>query len=288
MVDTAQDLALYARVSSSVCRLITHRYSSSFALSVRLFSRKIRWAVYGMYAFARVSDEIVDTFYDWDRAMLLKNFRRQTSEAIDKGASVHPVLHTFQRVVRTYNIESELIDTFFHSMSLDIDKTRYPTRAEYEEYIEGSVRVVALMCLRIFCENDEELYEKLRERAMHLGAAFQKLNFLRDVKTDYEQKDRFYFPNCTMEEFLSDGRKKEEIEEDILRDFSEARKSLLLLPRTSRWAVFTVYHYYFALFKKIRKVSAQQLMKGRVRVSNGVKVYLLLRSFFQLVALKKI
>jgi phytoene synthase len=269
---------LFTDTSLACSKLITSRYSTSFTLGIRTLEPRLHLPVYAVYGFVRWADEIVDTFHRHDKAALLADFRRQTYEAIDLGLSLNPVLHAFQQVVRQYGIDREFIDAFLHSMELDLEDHRYHADL-YKEYIYGSAEVVGLMCLRIFCHGDAALFERLREPACRLGAAFQKVNFLRDIRSDYEERGRVYFPGVVYQRF-NDATKRE-IEADIKADFEAAYAGIQQLPRSAKLGVYLAYVYYLKLFYKIKKLPASRILGERVRVPNNTKLLLLLGSYFR-------
>jgi phytoene synthase len=252
-------------------KLITTKYSTSFSMGINAFEKRFRYPVYAIYGFVRYADEIVDTFYGHDQRQLIDDFREETFKAIDRGISTNPVLHSFQQAVNQYGIEKELIDAFLNSMKMDLDKTAYDDDG-YKAYIYGSAEVVGLMCLRIFCENDCTLYEQLMPKARSLGSAFQKINFLRDIKSDYEDRGRTYFPEVDFNNFTEQD--KNFIETDIKKDFDDALEGIKLLPRGSRLGVYVAYIYYLQLFKKIRSTTANNIMQKRIRVSDRRKISL--------------
>jgi phytoene synthase len=252
-------------------KLITTKYSTSFSMGINAFDKRFRYPVYAIYGFVRYADEIVDTFYEHDQRQLIDDFRDETFKAIDRGISTNPVLHSFQQVVNRYGIEKDLIDAFLNSMKMDLDKTAYDGDS-YKTYIYGSAEVVGLMCLRVFCENDCTLYEQLISKARSLGSAFQKINFLRDIKSDYEDRGRTYFPEVDFNNFTEQD--KNFIETDIKKDFDDALEGIKLLPRGSRLGVYVAYVYYLQLFKKIRRTTANTIMQKRIRVSDTHKLSL--------------
>ena len=265
-------LELYSKVCHECSCLITKRYSTSFSLGIRLFAKKFRKPIYSIYGFVRFADEIVDTFHDHDKKQLLDRFRKDTRDAIDSGISLNPVLQAFQEVVREYDIDYELIDAFLDSMEMDLESINY-NRALYEKYIYGSAEVVGLMCLKVFLKGNREEYERLKPEAMALGSAFQKINFLRDIRDDYYNKGRTYFPEVDLKSF-SDKEKKE-IEEDISRDFQEGLKGIRMLPKGSRLGVYIAYIFYYHLFLKIKNLSFEKILSERVRIRNRRKAYFL-------------
>ena len=276
-------ITLFHEVSQECSRITTEKYSTSFSSAIRLLHKDLRTPIFNIYGFVRFADEIVDSFHDYDKAVLLAEFKTATYDAINKGISMNPILHSFQLTVNQYQIDHELIDAFLYSMELDLGQRKYD-RAGYEQYIYGSAEVVGLMCLIVFCEGDKKMYEQLKPFARSLGAAFQKVNFLRDLKADYEGLERVYFPGCDFRNFtLAD---KQAIEEDIQRDFNHAYEGILKLPMKSRFGVYVAYKYYLSLFKKIKKVRPQKIMEERIRIPDYGKIFILakagIRSHFNL------
>jgi len=268
-------MELYDQVCQSCSKLTTKRYSTSFSLGIRVFEKKFRSPIYDVYGFVRFADEIVDTFHQHNKSMLLDRFRADTNLALEEKISLNPILHAFQKTVHEYNIEQSHIDAFLDSMEMDLDKIRY-TQPEYEKYIFGSAEVIGLMCLKVFCEGDESEYQKLKPFAKSLGSAFQKINFLRDIKSDFEDRGRVYFPNVDYHNF--DEEQKRAIEADIQKDFEAALEGIKALPRCVRLGVYLAYRYYTNLFKKIKKSSANMVQEKRIRVRNRRKIYLLASS----------
>ncbi|TGD82666.1 phytoene/squalene synthase family protein [Hymenobacter wooponensis] len=271
-------VALFTDTSLACSKLITTRYSTSFTLGIRTLDSRFHLPVYAVYGWVRWADEIVDTFHDHDKAALFADFRRQTDEALATGLSLNPVLHAFQHVVRLYSIDREFIDAFLYSMEMDLDDRSY-NQSLYERYIYGSAEVVGLMCLRIFCEGDQAQFERLREPARRLGSAFQKVNFLRDIRSDYEDRGRVYFPGVQYERFTDEV--KREIEADIRADFEAGYAGIVQLPRSARLGVYLAYVYYLKLFHKIRQLPAARILGERVRVPDNTKILLLLGSYFR-------
>jgi phytoene/squalene synthetase len=232
--------------------------------------------IYAIYGFVRYADEIVDTFHEFDKKALLDEFAQDTYKAIDKGISLNPVLHSFQVIVNRYNIDKDLIEAFLHSMEMDLDRKTYD-RAGYETYILGSAEVVGLMCLKVFCEGNDALYEELKAPAMRLGAAFQKINFLRDLGTDHLKLGRSYFPDLDPHNFNDEAKKR--IEAEILADFEAGLEGIIRLPRKARFGVYVAYVYYTALFKKIASLRAANVLQGRIRISDGRKASVLVHSY---------
>jgi len=269
---------LFDMISKKSSKLTTVTYSTSFSMGIRFFSRRFHDPIYAIYGFVRFADEIVDTFHDYDKNKLLEDFTRDTYAAITDKISLNPILNNFQWAVNKYKIEKELIDTFLRSMEMDLYKEEYDRRG-YEEYILGSAEVVGLMCLRVFCEGNEENYRDLKPSAMRLGAAFQKINFLRDLSHDYHGLGRSYFPGIEIEQF--DQATKARIEKEIDDDFQAGLDGIRRLPKGARFGVYVAYVYFYALFKKIRKVSAERLLRQRIRVPDPEKYVLLLTSFMK-------
>jgi phytoene/squalene synthetase len=267
--------SLYEKTTFGCSKLITENYSTSFTLGIKTLDRKLRMPIFAIYGFVRYADEIVDTFHDFDKEKLLNRFKDRAFEAIEEGISLNPVLHSFQSVVREYKIEHELIDAFMHSMAMDLGTVSYDP-GKYHEYIYGSAEVVGLMCLRVFCNGDEELYNSLKADARSLGSAFQKVNFLRDLKSDFYERGRVYFPGVDFNDFTVDAKKV--IEEDIQNDFKDAYRGILGLPENSRRGVYLAYIYYLKLFDRIKKTSAAQIQNERIRVPDGIKFALLAKT----------
>lgn len=264
--------SLYDQVCLRMSRITTRSYSTSFSLGIRCLASELRNPIYSIYAFVRFADEIVDTFHDSDKSLLLQRFSEDTWRAIDDRISLNPILHSFHQVVNAYRIERELIAQFLSSMEMDLQERRYD-QAGYEQYILGSAEVVGLMCLRVFCKGNEADYQALRPAAMKLGAAFQKVNFLRDLQADFNGLGRSYFPGLNVERF--DETSKRKIEEDIASDFQQGFEGIRRLPRGARLGVYIAYRYYLALFHKIRQLPSSQVLQGRVRVRNRYKLALL-------------
>ncbi|MBO0934472.1 phytoene/squalene synthase family protein [Fibrella aquatilis] len=271
-------LALFNQTALECSKLITERYSTSFTLGIKTLDKKYHLPIYAIYGFVRYADEIVDTFHDFDKQALLDRFRADTYLAIEEGISLNPVLHSFQLVVRQYNIERALIDAFLRSMEMDLQRSDYD-EAGYSDYIYGSAEVVGLMCLRVFCEGDAAEYDRLREPARKLGSAFQKVNFLRDIKSDYQERGRTYFPGVDFTDFTRDA--KALIEDDIQRDFDDAYQGILALPRGAKMGVHLAYTYYLKLFCKIKNLPASRIQQERVRVPDPQKFALLAQTMLR-------
>jgi len=268
--------SLFDKTALECSRLITNRYSTSFSLGIKALEVKYHMPIYGIYGFVRYADEIVDTFHDHDKKALLNHFREETKKAIESKISFNPVLHAFQLVVNKYQIEYSLIDSFLDSMEMDLEKTDYSLQG-YKDYIYGSAEVVGLMCLRVFCEGNTEQYQNLKEPACKLGSAFQKVNFLRDMKSDYEERGRTYFPGLNYQDF--DRSAKEYIEADIEKDFNDALEGIKKLPAGARLGVYLAYKYYLKLFLKIKNLSPETIASTRIRIPNVRKFSLLLSTY---------
>lgn len=274
---------LFHELSQQCSKATTEKYSTSFSGAIRLLHNDLRAPIYNIYGFVRFADEIVDTFHHFKKEELLQEFRRETFAAIERGISLNPILHSFQMTVSQYAIPTQLITDFFSSMEMDLQKTAYNSDG-YKQYIYGSAEVVGLMCLYIFCEGNKDIYAKLKPYAQSLGAAFQKVNFLRDLKADYEQLNRTYFPGVDFTNFTPSM--KAEIEADIAVDFSHGYEGIVQLPSKARFGVYVAYKYYLSLFKKIKKTAPANILEQRIRIPAFGKAYILatagLRSQFNL------
>jgi 15-cis-phytoene synthase len=255
--------------------MVTQRYSTSFSSAIRLLHNDLRKAIFNIYGFVRFADEIVDTFHEHDKPLLLEEFRRETFESIGRRISLNPILNSFQQTVNEYQINHELIHAFFKSMESDLTQNKYD-RQGYEEYIYGSAEVVGLMCLYVFCEGDKELYKKLKQPAQALGAAFQKVNFLRDIKADFNDLSRLYFPGCDFHNFTE--RDKLQIETDIEKDFQDAHRGILKLPIKARFGVYVAYQYYYSLFRKIKSTKPHHILQKRIRIPDYHKLCIVFRA----------
>jgi phytoene synthase len=271
-------LKLYDNTCHECSQLITKRYSTSFSLGITMFDKKLRRQIYSIYGFVRFADEIVDTFHQHDKKELLKRFREETFRAIEEKISLNPVLHAFQEVVNVYQIDHKLIHAFLDSMEMDLHFSNYED-SMYKRYIYGSAEVVGLMCLRVFCSHKPGLYEELEPAACALGSAFQKVNFLRDMKSDFQERGRVYFPEVDYLKF--DEQTKKQIEADIQADFDLAYQGILQLPNNSRFGVYLAYRYYIKLFKKICKSPASRIAEERIRIPNRSKLYILGKSMIR-------
>lgn len=267
---------LYDSVALKCSEITTKSYSTSFSLGILSLAKKYHSPIYSIYGFVRFADEIVDTFHEHDKTTLLKEFREETYKAIQNKISLNPILHSFQLAVNKYKIDKELIDSFLHSMEMDLNPYLYD-RVTFETYILGSAEVVGLMCLRVFCEGNEEEYQRLKPQAMRLGAAYQKINFLRDMKADYFSLGRAYFPLLKIESF--DEAAKREIENEIDKDFQEGLRGIRNLPIGARFGVYVSFVYYYNLFKKIKKMPPARILEERIRISDTRKYALILSSY---------
>jgi phytoene synthase len=267
----------FDHISYQSSKILTKAYSTSFSFAARMLPPRQRMAIYAIYGFVRVADEIVDSFHDHPQEKLLDGFERDLHDALELGISTNPYLNAFQHTVQTYHIERELIDAFLKSMRLDLEKKEYKTDEEYREYIYGSADVVGLMCLRVFVEGDQELYENLKGTAMNLGSAFQKVNFLRDLKNDVEILKRSYFPEVDFQHLNRET--KNSIVNEIVEDFDNAFRGILKLPDSSRLAVYVAYVYYKKLLKILRQKKPEIIMQSRIRINNNLKLWLLFKSY---------
>lgn len=269
-------MQLFDKTAFGCSKLITQAYSTSFTLGIKTLDKRFHDPIYAIYGYVRYADEIVDTFHGYDKGELLERFRKETYVAINDQINLNPVLHAFQSVVRQYDIEHELIDSFLNSMEMDLYHDRYNDNL-YNEYIYGSAEVVGLMCLRVFCEGDDNLYQQLKPAAKALGSAFQKVNFLRDMKSDYVERGRVYFPGMNFTTF--DQEAKRTVEENIQADFDAAYIGIMNLPDGARMGVYLAYVYYLALFDKIKKTAADVVKQERIRVSDRRKIGLLVQTY---------
>jgi phytoene synthase len=269
---------LFDQVSFDTSKLVTKKYSTSFSLAVKMLSPTIRSAIYNIYGFVRFADEIVDTFHDYKKEELLDDFEKEYYKALENGISLNPILNSFQATVKRYNITDDLVKSFLKSMRADLSKTAYETQEEYNEYIYGSADVVGLMCLKVFVDGDDEKYNELKNAAMRLGSAFQKVNFLRDLKDDFELLNRSYFPNVDLTSL--DTESKYLIIQEIEDDFDFAfNHGILKLPVEAKFGVYMAYRYYRRLLKKLNSVPSSEIIETRVRISDPMKINLLARSY---------
>lgn len=271
-------MELFDQTTLECSKLITQRYSTSFTLGIKTLDKKFHLPVYAIYGFVRYADEIVDTFHDSDRRALLASFKKDTYKAIQDKVSLNPVLHSFQLIVNQYKIDLALIEAFLYSMELDLEETEYD-KAGYEEYIYGSAEVVGLMCLRVFCEGDDSQYQSLVAPAQKLGSAFQKVNFIRDIKSDFEERGRVYFPGVDFNDFTKSA--KDLIEADIQKDFDDALEGILRLPSGAKLGVYLAYKYYLKLFSKIKNLPASKIKQERIRIPDARKMVILFTTYLK-------
>ncbi|WP_157207674.1 phytoene/squalene synthase family protein [Mariniflexile maritimum] len=269
--------ALFDTVSFNTSKLVTKTYSTSFSLATKMLATSIRSDIYNIYGFVRFADEIVDSFHGYDKEILLNRFSDDLEHALNDKISLNPILNAFQHTFHQYQIDKSLVDAFMKSMRLDLHKNNYLTEEDFKMYIYGSADVVGLMCLKVFVKGDDEKYEALKDSAMALGSAFQKVNFLRDLKADFDGLNRSYFPNVDLEKL--DETSKQHIIDDIENDFENGLKGIKKLPIEAKFGVFMAYRYYRQLLKKLKKTPALQIRSARIRVSNPKKVELLMRSY---------
>lgn len=268
--------ALFDKVSIACSRSTTRTYSTSFSIGIRCLDRPLRDPIHAIYGFVRLADEIVDSFHLYDKAALLGHFRQETYRAIDERISLNPILNSFQNTVIRYKIERPLIDHFLKSMEMDLHRTSHNPDT-FKDYITGSAEVVGLMCLRVFCNGNDALYQRLSGPAMSLGSAFQKVNFLRDLRADYTGMGRSYFPGVEPGRF--DEASKKQIEQSIEQDFRDGFRGILQLPGGARFGVYIAYMYYLALFRKIKNTPSERVLQSRIRIPNRHKATLLAWSF---------
>ena len=268
-------IANYHKVSNHCSMITTRTYSTSFSSAIQLLHRDLRKPIYNIYGFVRFADEIVDTFHDYDKAALLSEFKLDTYRALERGISHHPILHSFQETVRQYQIPLHLIESFFKSMEMDLEKRHYDDEM-LAAYIYGSAEVVGLMCLCVFCEGDRLAYDRLLKPAQALGAAFQKVNFLRDIRSDITFLSRVYFPGCDFSNFTEDS--KQRIVDDINADFREAYHGIMQLPVKARFGVYVAYKYYLSLFRRIKQLEPKNVLEKRIRIPNYRKLMIVLRA----------
>ncbi|AIM38245.1 phytoene synthase [Sphingobacterium sp. ML3W] len=269
---------LFDELSYEVSKKTTEKYSTSFSLGILALKPTIQPAIYAIYGYVRLVDEIVDSFHDYDKEKLLNRLKIETYYALKEGISLNPILQSFQETFNRYRIDKDLLDQFLHSMEMDLQKIEYNSTL-YNEYIYGSAEVVGLMCLQIFTNGDREYYEELKPYAMKLGSAFQKVNFLRDLKDDYQTLGRTYFPNIDMVMF--NNSVKSQIEDEIELEFKEALIGIRKLPKSSMFGVYLAYKYYLSLFEKIKSKSSAEILENRIRIPNSYKAYVALKSYLR-------
>jgi len=272
-------IKLFDQVSERCSKIVTESYSTSFTLATKMLDFSIRQDIYNIYGFVRFTDEIVDSFHEFNKKELLNLFENDLKKSINDKISLNPILNSFQKTLYKYDIDYELVDSFLNSMKLDLDKNKYLSKKEFDQYVYGSADVVGLMCLKVFVNGDQQQYEELKPYAMSLGSAFQKVNFLRDLKADHDGLNRSYFPNLNIEKF--DESSKQKILKEIDNDFSYALKGIFKLPSSAKFGVYTAYKYYLKLLNKLRKTHPLKIKSSRIRVSNYQKVDVLARSYLR-------
>ncbi len=268
---------LFDQVSERCSKIVTESYSTSFTLATKMLDFSIRQDIYNIYGFVRFADEIVDSFHEFNKKELLDLFEKDLKKSINDKISLNPILNSFQKTLHKYDIDYELVDSFLNSMKLDLDKNKYLSKKEFDQYVYGSADVVGLMCLKVFVKGNQQQYEELKPYAMSLGSAFQKVNFLRDLKADHDGLNRSYFPNLNIEKF--DESSKQRILNEIDQDFSHALKGIFNLPSSAKFGVYTAYKYYLKLLNKLRKTHPLKIKSSRIRVPNYQKVNVLARSY---------
>ncbi|UCH13048.1 MAG: phytoene/squalene synthase family protein [Bacteroidales bacterium] len=267
---------LYLKNALKCSKITANNYSTSFSTGIRVLNKKYRKQIYAIYGFVRFADEIVDSFYDFNRQELFENFKKDTYKALNEKISSNPILHSFQYVVNEYDIDKELVDSFLNSMEMDLHKHNY-NNSQYKKYIKGSAEVVGLMCLKVFYKDNKKEYESLKYYAQKLGDALQKVNFLRDIKADYKERGRVYFPDIDFDNFTLEDKKS--IEADINNDFKNSIPGIRNLNKEVRLGVYLAYNYFMTLFRKIKKTNAESLIQKRIRISNFRKTILLIKCF---------
>lgn len=267
--------AFYHKTTKECNAIITKKYSTSFNLGIKLMGKKYQEGIYSLYGYVRLGDEIVDSFHEHDREMLLNEFEQDTYNAIERRISTNPVINSFQQMFHKYDIDINLLKAYLESMRMDLNKVQYDPEL-YHKYIYGSAEVVGLMCLKVFCDGNQEMYERLTDPAKSLGSALQKVNFLRDIKDDFEDKGRVYFPHLDLSNFSVEAKKQ--IEDDIRVEFQDALQGIKQLPDGSRIGVYLAYKYYLKLFRKIRRKNPQQVLKKRIRINNLWKLFILTKT----------
>ena len=268
---------LFDQVSEKCSKIVTESYSTSFTLATKMLDFSIRQDIYNIYGFVRFADEIVDSFHEFNKKELLDLFEKDFKKSINDKISLNPILNSFQKTLHKYDIDYELVDSFLKSMKLDLDKNKYLSKKEFDQYVYGSADVVGLMCLKVFVKGNQQQYEELKPYAMSLGSAFQKVNFLRDLKADHDGLNRSYFPNLNIEKF--DESSKQRILNEIDQDFSHALKGIFKLPSSAKFGVYTAYKYYLKLLNKLRKTHPLKIKSSRIRVPNYQKINVLARSY---------
>ncbi len=269
--------SIFDKVSYDCSKIVTESYSTSFSLATKMLAPSIRPDIYNIYGFVRFADEIVDSFHAYNKKELFDNFELALKSALKAKISLNPILNSFQHTYHKYQIPYHLVESFMKSMRMDLTKSEYRTEAEYKEYIYGSADVVGLMCLKVFVKGDDLQYDELKESAMSLGSAFQKVNFLRDLKADFEDLNRAYFPHANLMEL--DEASKQRIIQEIKEDFAKGYRGILNLPNEAKFGVYTAYKYYYKLLKKLQNTPSREIKNARIRVPNYQKFGLLAKSY---------
>jgi len=269
--------SIFDTVSLECSKLVTERYSTSFSLATKMLAPSIRGDIYNIYGFVRFADEIVDSFHDYDKLYLLDKFETDLKDALDKKISLNPILNSFQQTFHKYDVPLHLVTSFMKSMRMDLEKIVRLTESQYQQYIYGSADVVGLMCLTVFVKGDKKAYDKLKPSAMALGSAFQKVNFLRDLKSDFQDLNRSYFPNTNMNDLTEEAKNK--IVNEIKADFKLGYSGIINLPNEAKFGVYTAYRYYNKLLKKLQLTPSTKIKSARIRVSNPQKFGLLVKSY---------
>ena len=270
---------IFDSISQDLSKVVTEKYSTSFSIATKLIDKSIRQDIYNIYGFVRIADEIVDSFHRYPKKEILDRLEKEVYLAINQKISINPILNSFQETVNKYKIDIELIEAFLRSMRWDLNKKSYNNKNDYEKYIYGSADSVGLMCLKIFVKGDNVLYDNLKNYAMALGSAFQKVNFLRDINIDYETLNRTYFPGVDVNKF--DEKSKKNIIDEIENDFNIALKGVMLLPNEARFGVYTAYKYYIKLLEKLKKTPSLKIKDARIRVPNYEKAYILINCYLK-------
>ena len=270
---------IFDSISQDLSKVVTEKYSTSFSIATKLIDKSIRQDIYNIYGFVRIADEIVDSFHRYPKKQILDRLEKEVYLAINQKISINPILNSFQETVNKYKIDMELIEAFLRSMRWDLNKKSYNNKNDYEKYIYGSADSVGLMCLKIFVKGDNVLYGNLKNYAMALGSAFQKVNFLRDINIDYETLNRTYFPGVDVNKF--DEKSKKNIIDEIENDFNIALKGVMLLPNEARFGVYTAYKYYIKLLEKLKKTPSLKIKDARIRVPNYEKAYILINCYLK-------
>lgn len=270
---------IFDSISKDLSKVVTEKYSTSFSIATKLIDNSIRQDIYNVYGFVRIADEIVDSFHQYPKKEILDSLEEEVYIAINRKISINPILNSFQKTVNKYKIDIKLIEAFLRSMRWDLNKKSYNNKNDYKEYIYGSADSVGLMCLKIFVKGDDILYKDLKKYAMALGSAFQKVNFLRDINTDFETLNRTYFPGVDVNKF--DEKSKKNIIEEIEDDFNIALKGIILLPNEARFGVYTAYNYYMKLLEKLKKTPSLKIKEARIRVPNYQKAYILINCYLK-------